>query len=180
MPGVRLLRVNSMKLLSILILTSALLAPQPSHAQGQRRAPGRQRAQLEASAERAWPSFFTAFRAAVRGRDRAALKEMMAPDFLFSLGGGESSGDMRVQAFAFWDAHDGRGWKALDRVVAQGAVPQARWWNRGALPERPSRVAPAAANRRGDIERERVDWYAVFVFREDGRWYCEVFQECCD
>ena len=180
LPGVRLLRVNSMKLLSILILTSVLLTAQPSHAQGQRRVSGRQRAQLEASAERAWPSFFTAFRAAARSRDRAALKGMMAPDFLFSLGGGDCCDDMRDQAFAFWDAHNGRGWKALDRILAQGAVPQARWWNHGGLPERPSRVAPAAANRRGNIDRERVDWYAIFVFHEDGRWYCEVFQECCD
>lgn len=179
-PGVRLLRGDSMKLLSILLLTSVLLAAQPGHAQGRRRVSGRQRAQLEASAERAWPSFFTAFRAAVRGRDRAALKGMMAPDFLFSLGGGDSFGDMRDQAFAFWDAHDGRGWKSLDRTLARGAVPQARWWNHGGLPERPGRVAPAAANRRGNVDRERVDWYAVFVFHEDGRWYCEIFQECCD
>ena len=63
-----------MKLLSILILTSVLLTAQPNHAQGQMRVSGRQRAQLEGPAEKAWPSFFASFRAAVSKRERAALK----------------------------------------------------------------------------------------------------------
>jgi hypothetical protein len=168
-----------MKLLGMLVLATVMLGARPARAQGQRGAPGRARSQLEATAARAWPSFFAALRSAVKSRDRAALRQVMAHDFLFSLGGG-GGGDVRDEAFLFWDADDGRGWKAFERALAQGAVPQARWWNNGAHPERPGRVAPAAANRRANIDRGRVGWYAVFTFREDGRWYCEIFQECCD
>jgi len=84
------------------------------------------------------------------------------------------------EAFKFWDADNGRGWVAFERTLAGGAAPQARWWHKGRDPERPSRVAPAAANHRANIERGRVGWYAIFSFQEDGRWYCEIFQECCD
>lgn len=168
-----------MKLLSIAILTAALLAPQAGYAQTPGRKSGRlnaERAASAAAAEKAWPAFFAAFRAAVKSRDRAALKEMMAPDFLYSLGGGGGPGE----AFEFWDADGGRGWAAFERALAGGAVPQARWWNNGRDPERHGRVAPAAANLRANVERGRVGWYAIFEYREDGRWYCEVFQECCD
>jgi hypothetical protein len=69
---------------------------------------------------------------------------------------------------------------AFGRTLARGTAPQARWWDNGRNPERPGRVAPAAANLRANIKRGRVGWYAVFEFHEDGRWYCEIFQECCD
>ena len=171
-----------MKLLSIPILMAALLVPQLGYAQNHSRISNRPTARVEASAEKAWPSFFAAFRAAVKNRDRAALREMMVPGFLYSLGGGADccDGDSRDEAFKFWDADNGRGWKAFNRTLAQGAVPQARWWNNGNHPERPSRVAPAAANRRVNIDRGRIGWYAIFEFHEDGRWYCDIFQECCD
>lgn len=165
-----------MKLHSVLILTAALLLPRPGYAEESGRPSVRPRARVEASAERVWPSFFAAFRDAVKKRDRAALQEMMTPDFLYSLGGGGT----REEAFEFWEADNGRGWKAFNRTLAQGAVPQARWWHNGQHPERPARVAPAAANRRANINRGHVGWYAVFEFHEDGRWYCEIFQECCD
>jgi hypothetical protein len=115
---------------------------------------------------------------AVKKRDRAALRKMLAPDLLFTLGHHRS--DRLDEAFKFWDAHNGRGWKAFNRILAQGAVPQARWWNNGENPKRPSRVAPAAANGRINIDRGRIGWYAIFEFREDGHWYCTIFQECCD
>lgn len=165
-----------MRLHSILILATALLLPQPSHAQSRSRISSRLNARAEASAERAWPSFFAAFRAAVKSRDRAALKGMMAPDLLYSLGGGGTLDE----AFEFWEADNGRGWKAFSRTLSQGAVRQARWWNNGHGPERPTRVSPAAANRRANIDRGHIGWYAVFEFHGDGRWYCKIFQECCD
>ncbi len=167
-----------MKLIGILILIAALLFPQSGYAQKRNRISSRSSSQVSVAAERAWPSFFAAFRSAVKRRDRASLRKMLAPDLLFSLGHHRS--DHLDDAFKFWDANNRRGWKAFNRILAQGAVPQARWWHNGENPQRPSRVVPAAANRRINIDRERVSWYAIFVFREDGRWYCDIFQECCD
>jgi hypothetical protein len=167
-----------MKLVGILILVAALLFPQFSYAQKRSRLHSQSSSQVNAAAERAWPSFFAAFRVAVKKRDRATLRRMLAPDLLFTLGHHRS--DHLDEAFKFWDADNGRGWKAFNRILSQGSVPQARWWNNGDWPKRPSRVAPAAANQRININRARIDWYAIFVFREDGRWYCDIFQECCD
>ena len=160
-----------MKVLIALMLIGLLAVPHSG------RNPGQSRSSIKA-AEKAWPAFFVSFRAAVRARDRWALRSMLAPDLLFSLG--HHRGDRLDEAFKYWDADTGRGWKAFNRILSQGAVPQAPWWNNCAQPARPSRVAPAAANRRINIDRERITWYAIFEFREDGHWYCVIFQECCD
>jgi hypothetical protein len=167
-----------MKLIGILILIVALLFPQLSNAQKRNRILSRSNAQLNAAAEKSWPSFFADFRVAVKKRNRAALRKMLAPNLLFSLGHHQS--DHLDEAFKFWDANNGRGWKAFNRILAQGTEPQARWWHNGESPKGPSRVAPAIANHRVNILRGRIDWYAIFEFREDGRWYCTIFQECCD
>jgi hypothetical protein len=134
--------------------------------------------QINAVAKQAWQPFFVAFRAAVKRRDRVALRKMIAPDLLYTLGGHRS--DHLDEAFKFWDNFNGRGWKAFDRILAQRTASQARWWNNGENPKRSSRVAPAAANQRINIDRGRIGWYAIFEFREDGHWYCSTFQECCD
>jgi len=160
-----------MKLLTLLILIGLLAVPHSAIG------PRQSRSSMLA-AEQAWPSFFASFRRAVRARDRNRLRSMLAPDLLFSLGHHRS--DHLDEAFEYWDADNGRGWKAFNRILNQGAVPQAAWWNNGAKPGRPSRVAPAAANRRVNIDHQRIGWYAIFEFREDGHWYCEIFQECCD
>lgn len=156
-----------MKTSRAVILVLALLAP---HACVARPNP---------AAERAWRPFLAAFRAAARGRDRAALRKMLTPDFFTSGGVGDDNGDgdTREEAFAFWDEPHTRGWEALDRVLAQGTVPNT------ALPDSrhtgPSKVAPPLANSRRALGRAGFDWYAVFQFR-GGRWYCVVFTRCCD
>jgi hypothetical protein len=103
---------------------------------------------------------------------------MLASDLLFSLG--HHRADHLEEAFEFWDANNGRGWKAFNRILSQGTVPQTRWWNNGANAVRPSRVAPTAANHRVNIDGGVIAWYAIFEFKEDGKWYCVIFQECCD
>jgi len=40
-----------------------------------------QKSQVNAAAAKAWPQFWTAFRTAVKKRDRAALRGMISPDF---------------------------------------------------------------------------------------------------
>jgi len=41
-----------------------------------------------------------------------------------------------------------------------------------------SRVGPPSANIRSNM-RNGLDWYAVFEFR-NGRWFCTIFNQCCD
>jgi hypothetical protein len=132
-------------------------------------------AQTNVSAERAWKPFFAAFRAAVEKRDRDVLRKMMSSDF-FSSGGSDAGAEA---AFQFWDDPNVRGWKAFTKVLARGTVPMARWWDAGDKRKYISRVAPPAANVRRNMKLQNVDWYAVFKFR-DGRWYCTIFNQCCD
>jgi hypothetical protein len=139
---------------------------------------GQSRSSIKVASEKAWPSFFLSFRSAVRAKDRKRLRNMLAPDLLFSLG--HHRNDHLEEAFKYWDAHNGRGWKAFNRILDQGTAPQAAWWNNGDQSARPARVAPAAANKRKNIDRERIAWYAIFEFRKDSRWYCVIFQLCCD
>lgn len=138
-------------------------------------------AQTNADGQQAWRPFITAFRAAVKKRDRAALKKMMAEDFFTSGGIGDDNqdGDSRDETFVFWDEPHTRGWEAFDKVLAQGTAPMAVWWDRGEKRKHASRVAPPAANVRRNIKRALIDWYAIFEFR-DGRWVCTVFAQCCD
>jgi hypothetical protein len=156
-----------MKRARVLYLTLLLLAP---HAAA---------AQTKADAERAWRPFFAAFREAAKRRDREALKKMMAADFFTSGGVGDDNqdGDHRDEAFAFWDEPYTRGWEALDRTLAAGVAPYTAARVRDKTLRR---VAPPAANVRRLTPRMGLDWHAVFEFREDGRWYCAVFAQCCD
>jgi len=160
-----------MKVIAILFLTTVLVFS--SHPPGIS-----QTRFFTKEADKAWPEFLTKFRSAVRARDRITLRSMLAPDLLFSLGHHKS--DHLDDAFKFRDADNGRGWNSFNRILNQGTAPMAPWWNNGRKPSRPSRVSPAAANLRVNIDRQRIDWYAIFEYREDGRWYCDVFQQCCD
>ena len=66
---------------------------------------------------------------------------------------------------------------ASERLLPGGAVP-----GEGVLGSHngtPNRVAPPAINKRVNVVKGRIAWYAVFEFRE-GRWYCTIFNECCD
>jgi hypothetical protein len=152
-----------MKLSRITILVLVMLAPRATAAQ------------KDYAAERAWKPFFAAFRVAIKKRDRVALRKMMSSDF-FSSGGNDAG---RQAAFQFWDDPNVRGWEAFDKVLAQGTVPMAAWWDTGGRRKYFSRVAPPAANIRRNMTRAAIDWYAIFAFR-DGRWYCTVFNRCCD
>jgi len=137
-------------------------------------APTMRAANNNLTADRAWKPFFTSFRAAVKKRDRAALRTLMSADFFSS--GGNSEG--AEAAFTLWDDPHVRGWDAFNRVLSQGTVPKAAWWNAGRS-QYIGRVAPPAANIRRNVKRGVINWYAIFEFR-DGRWYCTVFNQCCD
>ena len=152
----------------IIVLMLALLVPPATQAQG------------GVSAEREWRTFFSAFRAAVKKRDREVLKKMLARDIFFSGGGDDNGdGDTRDEAFQLWDDPHVRGWEAFDKILSQGTVPKAAWWDGGRRRRHVSRVSPPAANIRRNVRREAIDWYAIFEFR-DGRWYCTIFNQCCD
>lgn len=157
-----------MKRVQIFALFVVLLLPHAAAAQ-----------KVNGAAGRAWGPFINAFRAAVRKRDRAALKEMMSRDFYYHSSGGDENGDedTRDEAFELWGEPRLRAWESLEKILARGTVPNTAMRQPGN--RRPSRVAPPAANSRRAIESNRLDWYAVFEFRE-GRWYCTVFNQCCD
>jgi hypothetical protein len=129
-------------------------------------------------AERAWQSFFIALRAAVNKRNRGTLKEMMAPDFFYTIA--HHASDQRDAAFAYWDESRGRGWKAFKLILAKGTVRTAdKSLSSNGEFEGPMRVAPPAAARRRSFTRNLIDWYAVFEFHQ-GRWYCITFIDCCE
>src|SRR5689334_25164109 len=90
-------------------------------------APTMRAANNNLTADRAWKPFFTSFRAAVKKRDRAALRTLMSADFFSS--GGNSEG--AEAAFTLWDDPHVRGWDAFNRVLSQGTVPKAVWWKAG-------------------------------------------------
>jgi len=154
------------KLLQLLLVISTLLVPQHVTAQRQ-------------SADREWRPFFTAFRTAVKKRDRDALMNMMSRDFYYLSSGGDENGneDTRDEAFAYWENSGIGAWEALEKALAKGTAPNVgmrepdRTW--------PSRIAPPLANNRKAIANRSFPWYAIFEFR-DGRWYCVAFTECCD
>lgn len=133
----------------------------------------------KARAERAWPSFFKSFRAAVSKRDRDALMKMMVPEFFFSGGGGDDNhdGDLRDDAFKFLDDPQVHGWRALDKALAKGAVPSPPAAGSDGK-KHYSRVAPPAARNTTNLAKA-PPWIAYFEFR-DGVWYCTSFSECCD
>ena len=133
----------------------------------------------KARAERAWPSFFKAFQAAVNKRDRVELRKMMVPDFFFSGGGGDDNhnGDMRDEAFKFLDDPHVHGWRAFDKALARGAVSVAPSPD-GEGKKHYARVAPPAARNTTNLATA-PPWIAYFEFR-DGVWYCTSFSECCD
>lgn len=131
-------------------------------------------AQSNDAAQRAWNKFFPVFRSAVLRRDRAVLRKMMASDF-FSSGGNDAGPEA---AFQFWDEPTARRWKAFERALRRGTVPMADWWDEGSKRTYLSRVGPPSANVRRNM-RNGLDWYAVFEFR-NGRWFCTVFNQCCD
>jgi hypothetical protein len=155
-----------MKLAKVVLITLALLSPQLASAQTPR-------------ANRAWKPFFTAFRAAVKKRDKEALAKMMSREFYYLSSGGDENGnhDSRDEAFEYWDTSQVGAWEALDEVLAQGAVVNTAMRETGATG--PSRVAPPIANNRKAIKARSFKWYAVFEFK-GGRWYCTGFTECCD
>ena len=144
----------------IIVLLVTLLAPCVSNAQRD------SVPQKITAAERAWKVFFPRFRAAVERRDRAALRQMMLPEFLYSFGGNLD----RDEALESWDRSDARAWEAFARVLAKGAISSWRAMQRVSENPVPSRLAPPAARKRG-----YTAWRAIFEYGEDGQWRCIAF-----
>ena len=157
-----------MRLSKTLIMMVALLLAQHASA-----------APKNSAADRTWKPFIDSFRSAVKRRDREALRRMMSRDFYFLSSGGDDNGDRdtRDETFEYWDGARVGAWESLEKVLAQGTVPNKTLREPGN--RRPGRVAPPAADSRSARERGEVEWYAVFEFRR-GRWYATAFAQCCD
>ena len=96
-----------------------------------------------------WQSFYSAFRAAVNKRDRAAMLRMMPDDFFDGGGGGTASEWLR-----FLDENAKKGsWKDLQNSFARGTIIKREWSNKGI----PTRVTK--------------DNGYYFEFRKDKKWY---------
>jgi hypothetical protein len=102
-----------------------------------------------AAANASWQSFYTAFRTAVNGRDRAAMLRMMPNDFFDGGGGGTASEWLQV---IDENAKNGS-WRDLQKSVAKGTVINRSWSSKGV----PTRVTK--------------DNGYYFEFRKDKKWY---------
>lgn len=117
-----------------------------------------------AAARKAWPVFFAEFRAAVTKRDRDALRKMM-PEYF------NAPPHTPDDAFKQWDDPKFGGWVKFSRVLAQGALMNGPPEEGDPAQERPTMVAPPAAQR----SKRFRGWWTAFEFQEDGKWYCVQF-----
>ena len=112
-----------------------------------------------------WPRFIRRFRAALRQRDKVALRSMMIPDFLFTGKLHEDAPpDIRVHSLSLLDESHGRSWHHLDRILRHGTR-----YSRDRAPTEGFdfiRFAPPWATEPG-----YVDEAASFEFGPEGEWY---------
>lgn len=125
----------------ILLLLVLLLVPSLTFAQKSRSS--------WAAANASWPSFYSAFRAAVNKRDSAAMLRMMPDDFFDGGGGATASEWLR---FIEENAKNGS-WRDLQNSFARGTVINRDWSSKGI----PTRVTK--------------DNGYYFEFRKDKKWY---------
>ena len=102
-----------------------------------------------AAANASWRSFYSAFRAAVNERNRAAMLRMMPDDFFEGGGGETASGWLK---FIDENAKNGSG-RDLQNSFARGTVISRDWSSKGI----PTRVTK--------------DNGYYFEFRKDKKWY---------
>ena len=125
----------------ILLLLVLLLVPALTFAQNSRSS--------WAAANASWQSFYSAFRAAINKRDRAAMLRMMPDDFFDGGGGGTASEWLR---FIDENAKNGS-WRDLQNSFARGTVINRDWSSKGI----PTRVTK--------------DNGYYFEFRKNRKWY---------
>lgn len=136
-----MLKEKVMHKTKILTLLLALLIPSLTFAQTSR--------SNWTAANASWQSFYTAFRAAVSKRDRAAMLRMMPADF-FDGGGGSTASEW----LQFIDKNAKNGsWRDLQKSFARGTVINRSWSSKGI----PTRVTK--------------DNGYYFEFRRDKKWY---------
>ncbi len=156
------------RFLFLLLLTLTVFTVQEVRAQAPRRISAAERR----SAEAAWPQFFRRFSAAVRTRDRAALRAMMHQDFSYYGGeagvSAQSSNDAdRIFADMSrargWGRRRDHGWIDLQTAARRGVIRE-----NGDYPTRLITTGP----------HDNYDEYgspkATFEFR-NGRWYWNGF-----
>lgn len=123
-------------LLAALIVTSTVIAQR-------QRGRTSQKVAITGKAAESWKTFFPAFTAAVKRRDRAYLGKVMDEDFIYSFG---DSAD-QDEAFRYFDDrrnYEGKtGWKVLQEILAKGAGPDLENMRNGS--KRPTYTAPRRA-----------------------------------
>lgn len=123
------------------------------------------------ASDKSFKQFYWELRVAIQRRDRRTLLKLMPNDFEWNccaLGDNNGDGDNRDDAFRDWDDPKVHGWSALNRVLAQGAVPVSGRFLVNSN-DKPKRVAPPLA-----VRKSYRNWFATFELRGD-RWYFTSF-----
>ncbi len=125
-----------------------------------------QQARITRRAAESWRTFYPAFRAAVRRRDRTALRRTMDDNFTYTFGDGANADE----AFAFFDdpnnytEPNGRrktGWMVLDEVLARGVRPDVDNMRSGS--RNPSYIAPGRSSScRAGFEFSGGRWHWMY------------------
>jgi hypothetical protein len=106
-----------------------------------------------------WPTFFSSFRAAVKNRDREALKIMMSRNFEFR----NDFGVPPDKVFADLDYGNGENWDILEKTIAKGPKPYK-------LPNT-SRPARVAKNLSPCAEKPcRYQAWVIFELDKSNQW----------
>ena len=121
---------------SILLLTACAALAQTSRSRTE-------------EANRAWPSFWKQFTAAVNKKDRVALRKMMPDNFA------DDSGGLNANEWLNFIEENARkgSWRDLQKSFARGTVLNNEWRHKG-VP--------------GRITRDK---FYYFEFRQDNKWY---------
>ncbi len=113
-----------------------------------------------------WRSFCSRFSAALKKRDRAALKSMMLSTFISSFGNDPGPD----AAFKYWDDPHVRGWAALEKTLSKGFSKSAQTESVANGKPVVGRSAPPEAMKPGYKK-----WRAIFEFGTDHRWRFAAF-----
>lgn len=102
-----------------------------------------QNARLSSTASQVWPQFWSAFRDAIKKRDRRALAESMSNPF--------SDSDNATTPSDYFRFLSAQGWRGLDRSINSGNKP-----------------SPSCEC--GQVCKVSRDGWLIFAFGRDGRW----------
>ena len=161
------MRLSKFVILTILPFASVTSSPLLASAHGLAAYAGQNR-KIDLEAKRKWKSFYREFLAAVRKRDKVALKKMMISDFLINSHYREEGENYREKAFQVLGEKRNRGWLHLDKALAKGVgnAKGYRTYGGDEYLDRPHYVSPP-----NSLSESYGGWSAVFAYGKDKKWH---------